>query len=283
MRAFINRVIPHGLVRALSLMKRDLGFLGDWKQDLHLLRLRRWARARRAGSLVRCKGYHLRITDGLSFYALYKEIFANRIYHFAALRPNPLILDCGSNIGMSILYLKQVYPAARIIAFEPDPSIFPLLHENIVRNGLKGVQLIQAALSRSGGMMTLYSDGRMGSYLATDPPAHRKGWRKHEVSCVRLRDYLTEPVDFLKMNIEGAEWEVLADSEDRLEQVREMVVEYHYLPGVPPTLHDILALLHRKGFDYLVDDFDSESGGVCAPFILTPHTRYYALIYARRG
>ena len=65
--------------------------------------------------------------------------------------------------------------------------------------------------------MTLHSDGGCGSCLAQHassggpPPSST-----HDVPSVRLRDYLTEPVDFLKMNIEGAEWEVLEDTEDRL-------------------------------------------------------------------
>ena len=46
----------------------------------------------------------IRINDRQNFYILYKDIFMNRIYHFEATRSNPLIIDCGSNIGMSILY-----------------------------------------------------------------------------------------------------------------------------------------------------------------------------------
>jgi hypothetical protein len=85
------------------------------------------------------------------------------------------------------------------------------------------------------------------------------------------------------MNIESAEWKVLADSEDRLRQVQEMVIEYHHLPGLPRTLHRILELLHRQGFEYLVNDFDSETNsGVRPPFHLTPTSRYYLLIYAKR-
>jgi hypothetical protein len=100
---------------------------------------------------------------------------------------------------------------------------------------------------------------------------------------VRLSSYLDEPVDFLKINIEGAEWEALADSGDRLQLVNEMVIEYHHLPGLPRTLHDILSLLHRQGFEYLVNDFDSETnGGVQPPFRLAPDSRYFLLIYARR-
>lgn len=45
------------------------------------------------------------------------------------------------------------------------------------------------------------------------------------------------------MNIEGAEFEVLAESSEHLRMVREMIVEYHHLPGLPRTLHKILTLL----------------------------------------
>ena len=86
------------------------------------------------------------------------------------------------------------------------------------------------------------------------------------------------------MNIEGAEWEVLADSEDRLSQVREMVIEYHHEPGLPRTLHKLLELLHRQGFEYLINDLDSETNiGSCPPFRLGPESRYYLLVYARRN
>ena len=185
---------------------------------------------------------------------------------------------------MSILYFKHVYPQARIIGFEPDPTIFPYLQENIAGNNVADVLLVRAAVARQEGRLAFYSDGKYGSCLAE----HLSGgipaeWTKYEVPCVRLRDYLTEPVDFLKMNIEGAEWETIADSADRLRQVREMVIEYHHLPSSPRTLHQILALLHRQGFEYLVNDFDSETnGGVCPPFRLTPKSRYYLLIYACR-
>ena len=143
---------------------------------------------------------------------------------------------------------------------------------------------MKAALAAQEGTLTFYSDGKYGSCLAEHLPADiPEGWTWHEVPCVRLRDYLAEPVDFLKMNIEGAEYEVLADSEDCLRQVREMVIEYHHLPGLPRKLHEILALLDQQGFEYLINDFDSKTNsGVRPPFHLTPESRYYLLIYARR-
>lgn len=254
------------------------------RSELGLSALKARSRSQKPGSVVQCGEFRVQINDGRNFYILYKDIFIRRIYHFDAGRSNPLILDCGSNIGVSILYFKHLYPEARVVGFEPDPEIAPYLEENIVCNKLENVHWVQAALSRDAGKKTLYSDGKCGSGLAEptglDGPEE---WRRYEVSSVRLRDYLAEPVDFLKMNIEGAEQEVLADSEDRLRQIREMIIEYHHLPGLPRSLHDILQLLHRQGFEYLINDFDSETnGGVQPPFHLTPESRYFLLIYAKR-
>jgi FkbM family methyltransferase len=256
----------------------------QFRNEIHQALLRRRMAALRPGSTIRLSGYTVRFNDGPNLYILYKDIFKRRIYDPSASRPDPFILDCGSNIGMSILYFKHIYPAARIIGFEPDPEIMPYLEENIARNKLENVHCVQAVLSRDASKKILYSDGKCGSGLAAptqfDNP---EDWRKYEVSSVRLRDYLAEPVDFLKMNIEGAELEVLADSEDRLRQIREMIIEYHHLPGLPRSLHDILQILHRQGFEYLINDFDSETnGGVQPPFRLTPESRYFLLIYARR-
>lgn len=237
-----------------------------------------------SGECERVLNYTVRANDGPNFHVLYKYIFCHRIYHFDCDRRDPLILDCGSNIGMSILYFKHVYPAARIVAFEPDPVIIPYLEDNLVRNGLADVTLIEAALWKANQPQALHSDGKYGSSINEPSPTHASGGSTtFTVPCVRLRDYLSESIDFLKMNIEGAEWDVLADSEDRLRQVHAMVVEYHHLPGLPCTLHKILELLDRQGFEYLINGFDAETNPQAQPpFRLTPNSRYYLLIYAQR-
>jgi len=217
---------------------------------------------------------------------LYKDLFLRQIYHFTVRRPKPLVLDCGSNIGMSILYFKHLCPTARIIGFEPDQSIQPYLFENLSRNNLSDVTIVRGALAATAGFGSFYSGDKYGSCLADHAiaDAAMPDLKTEVVPCVRLRDYLTEPVDFLKMNIEGAEYEVLADCVDRLQVVNEMVIEYHHLPGLPRTLHKLLALLHEQGFEVLINDFDSETNpGTAPPFTLVPDSRYFLLIYARRA
>lgn len=253
------------------------------RSRLHLLLVKSKTRFRKPGSINRCLNYIVQINDSLNFYNLYKDIFITRIYHFISQHSNPLIIDCGSNIGMSILFFKHIYPMARIIGFEPDPAVFPYLKKNIKYNALENVQIIQAALSSKEDEQAFYSDGKYGSCLADQTSSVLpKGWIEYKVPCVRLRNYLTEPVDLLKMNIEGAEYDVLMDSSDKLKMIRRMIIEYHHLPGLPVTLHKILTLLHEQGFDYLLNDFDSETNpSVRPPFYLSTESKYFLLIYAQ--
>ncbi len=280
MRSLLSRaarkVLPPRLYQRAQAFRRQ--------RRLADLRRRLMADPPRTSGVETCFGYTVRINDGPNFYMMVKDLFFSRIYHFDAARPDPLILDCGSNIGMSVLYFKHCYPQARIIGFEPDPITFPYLEENVARNRLTDVRLVQAAVSAREGKLTFYADGKYASALAAHmpggPPA---GWQTLDVPCVRLRDYLTEPVDFIKLNIEGAEWEALSDSAEQLRQVREIVLEYHHLPGLPRTLHSILTLLHEQGFEYLVNDLDPQTNPHAQPpFRLSDDTMYFLLIYAKR-
>jgi FkbM family methyltransferase len=280
MRAMLKALVPDGMKPALRRIERDLsGWKGQWRLD----RVRARSFEARPGMLLPCGPYMVRINDGPNFFMQYKDIFINRIYHFDSPSLSPTVLDCGGNIGMSVLYYKLIYPQARITTFEPDPSVFGYLQDNMARHGMHDVQVVQAAVCGREGSLTFHSDGKYASNLASETAPLEEGWTKRRVPCVRLSSYLTEPVDFLKINIEGAEWEALADSGERLRCINEMVIEYHHLPGLPRTLHRILELLDRQGFEYLINDFDSETnGGVQPPFRLAPDSRYFLLIYASR-
>ena len=63
----------------------------------------------------------------------------------------PLIIDCGANIGVSVLEWKYRWPTCRIICFEPDPYAFALLKKNVIKNDLPGVQCFCTAISDQSG------------------------------------------------------------------------------------------------------------------------------------
>ncbi|HKZ65867.1 MAG TPA: hypothetical protein VJ111_05915, partial [Chitinophagaceae bacterium] len=73
------------------------------------------------------RGHTLYVHDYASFRLGKNEMFKEKVYKFTSSKKNPYIIDCGSNIGMSILYFKSLYPEARILGFEADPYIFSFL------------------------------------------------------------------------------------------------------------------------------------------------------------
>ena len=68
------------------------------------------------------------------------------------------------------------------------------------------------------------------------------------VPTCRLRDYLTQRVDLLRLDIEGAEVDVLLDCADLLGEVRNLAVDYHSLFNRPQRLDELMGLLTRAGF-----------------------------------
>ncbi|MCZ6702618.1 MAG: FkbM family methyltransferase, partial [Ignavibacteria bacterium] len=73
--------------------------------------------------------YNIRVPDALSFIWQFKEIFVDEYYKFESELTEPVIYDCGSNIGMSCIYFKRIFPGAKVKAFEADPKISKYLKE----------------------------------------------------------------------------------------------------------------------------------------------------------
>ena len=192
--------------------------------------------------------YRLRVPDTMSFLFQHQEIFADEFYVFKTDQARPVILDCGSNVGMSILFFKERYPQARITAFEAEPSIAALLKENLRANGLDDVQVIDKAV-------WVDEQGvEFGSEAADDSSIYSASAKKR-VPSVRLREYLLaeKRIDFLKMDIEGAETEVLADCRDALGHVQNLFVEFHSYIHHPQALADVIRVFEENGFRYYVD------------------------------
>src|SRR4051795_12222515 len=107
----------HAAVQGLQ-KKRQLG-----ARQRTVRRLRRRARMapRHQPGTIELEGFTIHHVDLMSVFMEYKDIFGEGIYHFEADRPDPRVIDGGGFIGMSVLYVKSVYPGARITCFEPDP------------------------------------------------------------------------------------------------------------------------------------------------------------------
>ena len=196
-------------------------------------------------------GKKLYIHDIASFNLCNKELFQLEMYKFKASRPNPCIIDCGANLGMSIIYFKQLYPNASIIAFEADEHIFSFLEKNVESFGYNDVELINKAVWNCDDTLSFIVEGGAGGRIEEETS---KGKYK-KVVCTSLKKYLTgRKVDFLKIDIEGAEFEVIKDCENELKNIDYLFIEYHSMPDRKQNLHKILRIVQNSGFSYHIKE-----------------------------
>jgi FkbM family methyltransferase len=198
--------------------------------------------------------------ENLSY--LFRELFVDLDYFFESRTPQPRIVDCGSNIGFSVLFFKLLYPGATLTAFEPASQSFEMLRRNVDANELANVDLRRAAVGSTDGTIEFYEDAAPGSLTASVDPK-RATARPMPVDRVRLSRFIDGEIDFLKIDVEGAEVDVLEDlaGSGALSRVDQMAIEYHH--HVDPSadrLGSFLAQIEAQGFGYQIRSYLPSSG-----------------------
>ncbi|HRA60499.1 MAG TPA: FkbM family methyltransferase [Bacteroidia bacterium] len=194
------------------------------------------------------------VTDFLSVAYQLKEFFVEQRMFFPTKNDNPLIYDCGANVGVASIYFKKTYPNSIIKSFEPDAKAFECLQKNILANAPTGVELFNSAVWINNDGIEFGSEGADGGSIFFEG-------NKTKVSSVNLAALLQNEkhIDLLKMDIEGAEMSVLLSCSDQLHKVNYLFVEYHSWQKNEQELHKLLQLLTEKGFRYYIQSIGSET------------------------
>jgi FkbM family methyltransferase len=166
-------------------------------------------------------------------------IFVRREYDVPLPEDTRLVVDAGANVGLTALYFAWRFPAARVLALEPDPENFAQLCRNVA--GEDRIEPVRAALWGREGRVRLTDPGQGAWALRTEEiRGYGRGRRegaggecrdRGPVPAVTLEALLAshglDRVDVLKLDIEGAEREVLAGASAWMDRVRAVVVELH--------------------------------------------------------
>ena len=104
-------------------------------------------------------------------------------------------------------------------------------------------------LFRSNGTISFQSEGADGGKIID-------GQNSNSIPCLDFNEYLEKFhfIDFLKMDIEGAETAVITHCRSQLKKVKYFFVEYHSEKGEPQTLDILLGILKETGFRYYIED-----------------------------
>ena len=203
-------------------------------------------------------GFNYRYVDESMFKRVFAEVFLQNEYFFRTDNPKPFILDCGSNIGLSIAYFKMLYPDCQIVAFEPGEYTFKCAQENVKNNFADSVEIHNLALSAQEGTIDFFYDEEKPGSTRMSIVEERSPQNKREVKTSPLSKFIDRDVDFLKMDIEGAEFDVIEEmiQSGAIKRVKQMVIEYHH--HIKKEVDDfsvMLKMLEDSGFGYHLDSY----------------------------
>ncbi|KAF6835223.1 amino acid adenylation domain-containing protein [Colletotrichum plurivorum] len=208
---------------------------------------------------------------------IYKEIFVDRCYDGPKLSETPFVIDAGANVGMFSIYIKQKYPAAKILAFEPAPDTFDVMRQNLkLHNVAEGVEMHPYGLGpkASTEKLTYFPNLPGNSTLRPEEKeAVRKGVAESlgqefadatfgnaqqlDVKIERLSHFLqsypdVDRIDLLKVDVEGVELGVLQGLDDEhWAKVRNVVLETMEQSGDRAAIEE---LLKSKGLTVTLEE-----------------------------
>ena len=197
------------------------------------------------------------------------EIFTRKRYSHPGfeLRPTDTVLDVGGNLGVFVLWAAPQVPQGRVVTIEPIPSALSCLRLNVERNGLGNVTVLHAAVGCDGGEVELVT------YPSIELLSHGVNIRPHaiarllskylhwavrvtapRISLGRIMDeHNLDTVNYLKLDCEGAEFEILQNLEAAYwPRIERIAVEYHE-DGPSKKGSDLVEILERQGFDVTTD------------------------------
>ena len=187
-----------------------------------------------------------------------KDILYNREYElypaFELQHPREVVVDAGANAGLYTVIASMF--AKKVIALEPDLHSFRTLSENLSSNGIQNVVAIRSALWSDDGTVQFHKrrNSQLGSIkMHTES---KEGESVEALSLNRLLEMITRHasrgIDLLKLDIEGAEFDVITSCNSRtLDAISRIVAEIHTEHG---DYRDLAVKLKQGGFNYCILD-----------------------------
>lgn len=176
------------------------------------------------------------------------EVFAERQYDISVAQDPEIIIDLGSNTGASIIFFKLKYPQAMLYGYEPNPTAFQWLKEN-VKQFNNDVVICQKMVADRSGILDFYSHHKSISSSVFDRGNNAIRIRVPAITLDSIAQDLSvqqQRVTLIKFDIEGAEFNVFQAARCA-DQFTYFVGEFH---------HDIVKNGTEEEFFYFFSDYD---------------------------
>lgn len=247
-----RRAGSRGLTRWLYYLSSIATILVGMRRRRDILRLFLGLPVPRPFELRMDSGARFRVATRMDVWIL-KETCLDRDYERGARLENGwTIVDVGAGMGDFSIHAARQCPGAVVYAFEPLPESFARLEEHVRLNGVANVRALPEAIAGSGGTLALYTiTGLSGQHRTAGDAAAAKASAIDVLATTLTRALERHGIarcDFLKIDCEGAEFEILLGLPDQtLGRIARIALEYH--DHVTEHEHgELVRFLETRGF-----------------------------------
>lgn len=162
-----------------------------------------------------------------SDFPAFMDVIVGKPYGFSFSFTPAVIIDCGANIGLTSIFFKNKYPAAKIIAVEPEKNNFEILSKNLC--GYTDTVLYNNGIWNKSARLKIEDTGQ-GNWGFTVHETEENG--ENTIAAVSIRDIMLanniDSIDILKIDIEGSEKELFESGyEFWMQRTKVIIIELH--------------------------------------------------------
>lgn len=178
------------------------------------------------------------------------ETWIHKVYNkYFSIKENYVVMDIGANIGVFTIFAAFKARNGKVYSFEPEKETFNILKDNIQLNKLNNVTAINKAISNKKGKRDFFiSDSNVGGHSFYSSRGDRKVSIETESFEGFIKENKIKKIDFLKLDCEGAEYDILYNCKDNtLKKIKHLAMETHSLNGQSKSA-EMEDFLIKKGF-----------------------------------
>ncbi len=167
--------------------------------------------------------------------------------------PGEVVIDAGAYCGLTALRFAQAAgEQGRVVSIEADPVNFAALQQNVENAGFHNVSIINAALWSETSTLKFQAEGTMSSTREGKVSRHDKVVEVRALTLLDIcREFNLDRVDHVKMDIEGAEYEVLLSSREFVMKYQpDFIVEVHKIGNMPADIDRLAVFFQSLGYVY---------------------------------
>lgn len=225
-----------------------LVYFGLYKKEFYVLNLR--------------NGQKLKLrTNSTDFYA-FVNVWIVEEYRRDGFEigENDVVIDVGSHIGVFSVYASQFCRNGWIVSFEPINDNFRLLQDNVKLNKITNIKAFNVAVADKKDKVKIYHSDDQAAYTM-----YGNGQNYTEVDAVPLKEIFdsnqVEKCDLLKLDCEGAEYEILASLPDEyFGRIGKICMEYHPTKNGSERVIELTTRLEKFGYKITIVPYSDGLG-----------------------